>query len=405
MSIFSRFAVVALLLAGASGTLGACQSLAGIEDRKFDGVVVSEQCQQYCALAADVCSGTHAIYTDPKTCLATCALMPSGDIEEAPNSVACRIDQLNAAKQDSEASTLPTYCANAGPGGNGVCGSNCDSYCTLYAAACEEDLPDLQNQYDQKTCRAKCAGLNNLTTFDAKTNYSGDTLQCRLVHTSAASVDPVTHCPHAQLQAQGQAKPEPGPCVDDPDTTQPDCGLFCRLEMAECSDDFAQYESTAQCLAVCKALPLGAVTNISENTVGCRKYHSYNALIAPQTHCSHTGPGGNGHCGSSDQPSPETVSGNCESYCLLASKACAATVSGVAKADTFETNYKTLDACQLACDTDPLPGAEFEAGYAISPAPTGNNLQCRFLHVARALEKPDTAADECPAIFGGGDCQ
>src|ERR1700742_88158 len=101
MSHFTRFAMIALLLSGAAATLGACQSLAGIEDRKYEDPVASDQCKEYCTLADQVCSGTHAIYTDPRTCLGTCALMPSGEIEEAPNSVACRIDQLNAAMQDS----------------------------------------------------------------------------------------------------------------------------------------------------------------------------------------------------------------------------------------------------------------------------------------------------------------
>ncbi|MES1173369.1 MAG: hypothetical protein ABUL62_03495 [Myxococcales bacterium] len=402
MSFFTRFAMVALLLGSSAAALGGCQSLAGIEDRTFDGSQPSAQCQEYCALADEVCTGAHAIYTDKQACLGLCKLMPPGDLEEAPNSVACRINQLNAAKQDSETSQLPAYCASAGPGGNGVCGSNCESYCQLYAAACESTLPNLTNQYDQKTCRAKCAGLNNLSTFDSKTNYDGDTLQCRLVHTAAATVDPTTHCPHAQLQAQGQAKPEPGPCVDDPTEVEPDCNLFCQLEIAECTDTFAQYESLDQCLAVCKALPLGTVSDISENTVGCRKYHSYNALVDPAKHCPHTGPGGDGHCGSPDAPSATTFTGNCESYCLLAAKACNVTVPGVTAADGFAAHFKNQAACQRDCGG--LDGALLDAAYSVSPPPEGNNLECRLLHVSRALGDPKTAIDECPAVFGGAPC-
>jgi hypothetical protein len=402
MSYFTRFVMAALLLGGTGSALGACQSLAGIEDRTYDGAQASDQCKEYCALADEVCTGTHAIYTDPQTCLGICKLLPPGDIEEAPNSVACRIDQLNAAKQDSETGTLPGYCAAAGPGGNGVCGSNCESYCQLYAATCQSTLPNLTNQYDQKTCRAKCAGLNNLTTFDSKTNYDGDTLQCRLVHTSAATIDPTTHCPHAQLQAQGQAKPEPGPCVDDPTEVEPDCESFCQLEMAECGDTFAQYESLPQCLAVCKELPLGTVSDISENTVGCRKYHSYNALIDPAKHCPHTGPGGDGHCGSPDAASPTTFTGNCESYCLLAAKACNVTVRGVLTADVFATHFKTQAACQRQCGD--LDGAQLDAAYSVSPPPEGDSLECRLLHIGRALTDPKTAVDECPAIFGEAPC-
>ena len=402
MSQLTRFGMAALLFVGAAASLGACQSLAGIEDRTYDGNQPSAQCTEYCKLADDVCGADHPIYTDPKTCFATCALLPPGDIEQAPNSVACRIGELNKAMQDLEPGALAGYCANAGPGGNGKCGGNCESYCMLYAAACKADLPNLINQYDQTTCRAKCAGLNDLSTFDAVENYSGDTLQCRLVHTTAAAVDPTTHCPHAQLQAQGQAMPEPGPCVDDPATTVPDCKLFCQLEMAECTD-YPQYESEDQCLAVCKALPLGKVTDISQNTVGCRKYHSYNALIAPATHCPHTGPGGDGHCGSPDAASPTTFTGNCDSYCQLAEKACGDGVDGLDESSTFSGNFKSQTACQQACGG--LSGAELDAAYSVSPTPAGDNLECRFLHLARALTDTSTAADECPAIFGGAPCQ
>lgn len=402
MSYFTRFVMAALLFGGSAGSLEACQSLAGIEDRTYDGAEASEQCKQYCALAEEVCTGEHAIYTDQKACLGVCKLLPPGDLEEAPNSVACRINQLTAAQQDTEESTLPAYCAAAGPGGNGVCGSNCESYCQLYEGACQETLPNLTNQYDQRTCRAKCAGLTNLSTFDARTNYSGDTLQCRLVHSAAATIAPTAHCGHAQLQAQGQAKPEPGPCVDDP-TGAPDCDSFCQLERAECTDTFAQYETLDQCLAVCKALPLGTIGDVSQNTVGCRKYHSYNALIDPATHCSHTGPGGDGHCGSSDAASPTTFTGNCESYCLLAAKACNASVVRLASEDTFGGNFKSVAACQKSCGE--LAGAEPDASYSVEPTPQGPNLQCRLLHVSRALVSKSAAIDECPAVFGKGDCQ
>jgi len=413
MSRVSRLACVALFLAATGSGLGACQSLAGIEDRTFSGdagaagdtstTPPSPQCQTYCSLAAEVCGGNNAIYADESTCFGVCALLPPGEeIEPTGNTVACRVNQLQVAQQvtPGEPATLPSYCAAAGPGGNDKCGSNCESYCLLYAGACQADQPQLGNtQYNQKTCVEKCQGLTNLDTFDWMSTYTGDTLQCRLTHTSAATVDPKTHCVHAQLQAQGQANPI-GPCVDDATTTNPDCDSFCHLELAECTGDFAVYESPEQCAAVCKLLPKGAITDIKENTIGCRKYHSYNALVDPASHCPHTGPGGDGHCGSADAASDETFTGNCDSYCILAAGACAAKVPGVAAADSFETHFKTKAACQQACGK--LDGAGPNSGYAIAPAPAGDTVQCRLLHAARATQTPDT---ECAAVFGGAPCQ
>jgi hypothetical protein len=324
---------------------------------------------------------------------------PGDDNERAPgNTVACRANQLRIAKQTGEPGTLPDYCAKAAPGGNGECGSNCESYCQLYAAACQSTEPQIgPTQYDQETCVEKCQGLADTGAYDVDANYTGDTLECRLVHISAASVEPETHCSHAQLNAQGQVTPK-GPCLDEA-TTDPDCDSFCKLEMAECSGEFSVFESLAQCKAVCNALPRGNVTDIKENTVGCRKYHSYNAMFDPRTHCPHTGPGGDGHCGATSKASDPEPTGNCESYCILAEKACAATVVGVPLTSTFEGTLVDTDNCLTVCDG--LDGASVNAGYSVSPEPTGDTLFCRLLHVSRALTDPA----ECVGALGGDPCQ
>lgn len=408
MNRLARFSFVALILGSVSSGLGACQSLAGIEDRRFDGAdsgdsMPSAACEEYCALAESVCDGTNRLYASHENCVSICALLPVGDPNEPTgNTVACRSNQLSVAKRVilGEPQTLPDYCAKAGPGGNGSCGSNCESYCLLYKAACQADQPGLDKvQYDADICQAKCKGLADTRTFSADANYQGDTLQCRLVHTSAATTKPQDHCVHAQLQAQTQATP-PGPCIDDSDLVTPDCASYCQLEMAECEGANKVYESLAQCKAVCAALPLGAVSDVSQNSVGCRKYHSYNALVDPETHCPHTGPGGDGHCGSSAKPGVERVTGNCESYCILLQAACSMGTPGLDAAASFEGTFPSEAACQEACGE--LDGAGPNSGYAVSPPPVGATVQCRLLHVSRALSKPLT---ECAAALGGAPCQ
>jgi hypothetical protein len=147
------------------------------------------------------------------------------------------------------------------------------------------------------------------------------------------------------------------------------------------------YESLAQCKAVCAALTPGTADDESGNTVACRKYHSYNAILDPMTHCPHTGPGGDGHCGSTAMPDTGST-GNCESYCGLLETACAS---------DFHAAFPGVDSdAQTACDAAcaPLDDAAPDSPYSI--AATGNNLSCRLLHLSRALSD----ATECPAAEG-----
>jgi hypothetical protein len=408
MSRVVRLPLLTLVLCIASWALGACQSLAGIHDRTQAtdlgeagaagaNAGPSAACVNYCQRIDALClAGDHnQAYADVSTCLGICALIPPGeDIEKSGNTLACRINQLAIQESPSaEASTLASACLRAGPSGGGVCGSDCESYCQLYKAACQSDEPDLTStQYDQATCVTKCAGLADDGTFDTTNNYSGDTLQCRIVHTSAASVEPAIHCPHAQLQAQVQGYP----CVDDP-SVPPDCASFCKLELAECTDTDQAYEDLNQCMAVCNALPKGSVTDTSQNTIGCRKYHSYNAMLDPDTHCPHTGPGGDGACGSAAAANTGDT-GNCDSYCMLAAAACSTTVSGVDPTNSFETTFVNAAGCKKACVK--LDGANPGSGYSITAK--GNNVQCRLLHVSRALSAP---GDECAAALGAAPCK
>jgi len=396
MNRIVRLAALGTLLALASHALGACQSLAGIEDRRYSPVEAgadagasgasaemppSPECLAYCDQAKAVCGDL--LYRSDDACLATCALLPLQGADK--DSVACRGRQLDNAVQTNE--DLALYCANAGPGGNDACGSNCENYCRLFARACSKEFEKyatVASDGDDGTavCISKCLGLVDTHLYDARDtgNYLGDTLQCRIVHTTSATVDPMAHCSHAELKSSK--------CLDDPDA-KPDCDAFCQLEMAECTEanGFPIYEDEAQCKAVCNALPRGHLGDTAENTVGCRMYHSYNSLVDPRSHCSHTGPGGDGHCGSSAPPKSGN-SGNCESYCLLLEQAC--------KAD-FDGSFADQTACQADCVK--VDGAGPSVGY--STAATGNNVQCRLLHVSRAL----TNAKECGAAQGAAPCK
>ena len=391
MTRLGRLTTLVLSIAAASSALAACQAIAGIEDRTYvaddagadtdrdAGALPSRECSDYCSKSRTVCGDL--LYRTDETCLATCALMPLKGKDT--NSVACRSQELDRAVATDE--DLERYCANAGPGGNGVCGSNCESYCHLFAQACTNDFKkyaNLAGEDDDGTavCVAKCQGLTDTHLYDSTNegNYLGDTLQCRIVHTTSSTIDPLGHCAHADLKSTK--------CLDDPER-EPDCATFCHLEMTECAD-YPIYESEAQCLDVCQALPPGHNGDQSGNTVACRMYHSYNSIIDPKSHCPHTSPGGDGHCGSTELPKTGN-SGNCESYCLLLAKACSA---------DFDASFANQKECQADCVE--LEGAAPNSGYTTASA-KGDNLQCRLLHVSQALS--DTG--ECAAAQGAAPCK
>jgi hypothetical protein len=105
------------------------------------------------------------------------------------------------------------------------------------------------------------------------------------------------------------------------------------------------------------------------------------------------GPGGDGHCGPDNQ---DAGAGSCESYCLLLPKACPEQAGAPSDAGA-----DALAQCELACND--LPGAALNAGYSIHNAAPGT-LQCRLLHLARALEHPESRAGDCQSAIGLGDC-
>jgi hypothetical protein len=365
-----RRARIARAFAGISLVSGvlhvaACQSLVGIVDRHYErlsdaGSAPSAICIDYCDTVMAACLEPFAVYPSRNVCLGICRNLDEGDpTTKTGNTVACRAEQARLAKDSQE---MDTYCPSAGPGGAGVCGADCDSYCTLYGKLCPDDASD--------KCVQKCGVLLDDGTFDAAKNGTGDTLQCRLVHTGNATLDPGTHCPHASLAPHG-----PTPCA----IPTPNCTDYCRVVMGACTGSNAVYESPQQCKSVCAALDVGTSADLEEDTLGCRTYHSYNALDLGVTHCPHAGPGGDGHCGME----------NCPPYCRLLAAACGAAFP-----------FTSPDACEADCLN--LKGAAKDSHGTVATAKAGgDSVQCRLLHVARAFADQS----ECAKAISGAPCE
>jgi hypothetical protein len=150
---------------------------------------VADACDDYCTLVLRNCGGGAAAqYSDVSTCLATCSNMELGTAGTRDgNSIACRTFWAAAAEGDQAA------CTAAGPGGDGVCGTNCQSFCATTLSICADQAnPPYASTAE---CEAMCAGYDATETFDAS-DLAGNTLACRIYHMTAASTEPDTHCAH-----------------------------------------------------------------------------------------------------------------------------------------------------------------------------------------------------------------
>jgi hypothetical protein len=150
-------------------------------------------CEQYCTAVTQSCTGAFAVYTSFETCLAVCAAMPEGTPgDRVGNSVQCRLRAAQVAHDE-----VPHYCPIAGPGGNGVCGSNCESLCQLRDQICADYAT-----YDHAMCLVGCQKLKDLGSYSTDLDaaqYSGPHVQCRLYHVSAAAADDAEqHCLHVE---------------------------------------------------------------------------------------------------------------------------------------------------------------------------------------------------------------
>jgi len=149
-------------------------------------------CELYCETVLRACdddeSGSFAVYDSRFTCEEQCALMNEGaDGDESGNSVQCRL--FHALIAERSPGERLTECPAAGPGGDDICGSNCEGYCTLMLATCGGTFES------QEACLASCAAVSDLGGYDIG-QTAGDSLQCRLYHVGAALAS-AHHCEHA----------------------------------------------------------------------------------------------------------------------------------------------------------------------------------------------------------------
>jgi hypothetical protein len=170
----------AWLLAIAATGLLACGSDVSVDPK--DG-----ECSDYCDLIGEHCLGANSQYGSRDACVATCAAMPLGDPEDRTgHTITCRTFTAATAELDPAAT-----CTKAGPGGDGTCGMDCESFCAIADEICVDE----NAQFPEGDCLAVCAAFADPVPFSSNVT-SGDSFACRLYHLTAASNDPDFHCPH-----------------------------------------------------------------------------------------------------------------------------------------------------------------------------------------------------------------
>jgi len=197
-----------LATAGSLFLATACASILGIEDASPDPLLQGGAgqggngpvgyCDDYCSSIEENCQDDLQQYSARAVCEGVCAALPEGNIDNpVGNTIACRMKNATEAGQIGG----QTECSAAGPGTDGICGDNCDSFCLLFQSLCsvqfEQEFAGSLND-----CRELCNTLPDLfdddgTTFSSSLTTQGNSVQCRLYHVSQAVLDAATHCKHA----------------------------------------------------------------------------------------------------------------------------------------------------------------------------------------------------------------
>ena len=390
-------------------------------------------CTVYCQLAQKNCTGDAELFETSGSCLAACGVYPAdGGIGEAEgNSVQCRIYHLQVA-----GTTLPgsaaIHCPHGGPDGGEVCagevipptGETCDDALPVgalpFAATGTTSGFNGDYAYSAGACPPETGGWGSgapdvvyafTPALDGTYAVAIDTAfdSNLYVVTDCGDVDGSCVAGDEDVGAAANESVEvlleagttvfviidgwagAGAAGDYELTIQlvnevldPTCEAYCAEVTAACAGAKAQYVSEAACLAYCgdgAKLPLGAGTDTSGNTVGCRTYHAQVAsasAAAAAEHCPHAGPSGGDVCGSW-----------CEVYCQLAQTGCQGDLA------LFSDDAACAASCALY-STDGQPGNS-----------DGDSVQCRIYHLGVAVSDGESsAAIHCPhgGVDGGGVC-
>jgi hypothetical protein len=158
-----------------------------LSDSDVDVGDKDDVCAAYCEAIEANCEQDRLQYSSVEQCRAVCDTFEIGKKgDESGNTAYCR------AHFAEEAEESPGHCASAGPGGDDVCGGNCESFCHIQTVVCT----GANRRYATVTeCLDACEALDMSDSYSSNV-LEGDTFSCRLAHLVLATTSPDEHCPH-----------------------------------------------------------------------------------------------------------------------------------------------------------------------------------------------------------------
>jgi hypothetical protein len=186
----ASFLIVLALAACGVLALAACGSSDGA-----DTTSAPLSCASYCTTIQAACGTDIQQYSDDNDCMNSCKALPLGtESDTMGDTLGCRY--AYAKKAATSATMAAEYCTTAGPGGDGVCGDNCDGFCDIAMMYCT--AANGASVYTTRTaCLAACATHGTDMSLDTGTGDRtdmGNEVACLLYHAQMASSSPIDHC-------------------------------------------------------------------------------------------------------------------------------------------------------------------------------------------------------------------
>ena len=192
---------ILIIVAGAA-LIAACDDTTSNNTNPDLAVSVAPTCAAYCATIHTSCGfdtdpspGPNVQYSSIESCLGACKAFPVGTTADSSgNTLGCRATHAGLAKTDPA-----THCKHAGPGGAGMCGSDCEGFCEIAQMYCT--AANMAQVYSSLSdCMAVCAATPDDVNYTTAVQ-DGAHVACFLYHVQEAAStpkqNPADHCANA----------------------------------------------------------------------------------------------------------------------------------------------------------------------------------------------------------------